>query len=97
MEPGVLVMLTLRESLTEWTDTGVAIFLLAQLLGAVPGDEVYSGGYKYLGESSSPEGKVYADTLYALIDAGVLEESNTDVLVRWNPNYSLPPGRRVTE
>lgn len=80
--------LNLRELWQDWTDTDVAIYDLARVLGIIPPDSIFATEYKWLGNSNNPLGNSLFDFLVKLRDVGVLE-ADDDWRFRWNATFEV--------
>lgn len=83
-------LLTLRESLADWTDADVAVYYVAVALGVAPQPKAGSpgwGGKKWMFWGANPLGDGLSRVLTLLVECGALEKDEEEEKYRWNPKF----------
>jgi hypothetical protein len=80
-------VLTLKESLAEWTDWDVAQYHLARSLGLMGPGVRFQLEAKHVFWSENPIGRVLHETLQNLTEKGVLEFDEEEERYRWNNSF----------
>jgi hypothetical protein len=83
-------VLSLKKSLSEWTDFDVAAYWLAVALGIVDATDFKQfGPLKWLFWTANPIEEGLAEVLDKLVELGVLQKQSGPQY-RWNPAFAIP-------
>jgi hypothetical protein len=77
---------TLKKELNDWVEIDTAIHILAYCFGLIKEGDMLP---KYVYWSVNPLGDLISDTLFRMVDLGILErrDDRNDIELRWNPSF----------
>ncbi|MGL5807956.1 MAG: hypothetical protein ACRC2R_07890 [Xenococcaceae cyanobacterium] len=77
---------TLKRELNDWVEIDTAIHILGYCCGFIQEGERFP---KYVYWSINPIGDLISDTLFRMVDLGILErrDDRNDIELRWNPSF----------
>lgn len=83
-----MVLTTLKEALSNWTDADFAAYALAQCLGLMDPDVEFATRAKHVFWAVNPVGTVLSEMLDSLAAVGVLEKRDEpSYQYRWNTEF----------
>jgi hypothetical protein len=78
-------MISLKQSLSDWTDWDIAQYELAVVLGLIPEGADFVVETKHIFWSNHPLGRLLSAFLESLVDNDVLEFDAEVCMYRWKP------------